>query len=118
VLTSGEAVANPSALLASRTMAGLLGSIGEDFDHVLIDAPPPLEVSDVMPLLHSVDGIVIVVRLGHTRETSAQRLAELLRRTSSAPVLGVVANHVARADIERYGYSSTPGRKRRRRKAG
>jgi Mrp family chromosome partitioning ATPase/capsular polysaccharide biosynthesis protein len=118
VLTSGEAVANPSALLASRTMAGLLGSIAEDFDHVLIDAPPPLEVSDVMPLLHSVDGIVIVVRLGHTRETSAQRLAELLGRTSSAPVLGVVANHVPRADIERYGYSSTPGRKRRRRNAG
>jgi Mrp family chromosome partitioning ATPase/capsular polysaccharide biosynthesis protein len=118
VLTSGEAVANPSALLASPTMAGLLGSIAEDFDHVLIDAPPPLEVSDVMPLLHSVDGIVIVVRLGHTRETSAQRLAELLTRTSSAPVLGVVANHVPRADIERYGYSSTPGRKRRRRNAG
>jgi Mrp family chromosome partitioning ATPase len=115
VLTSGEAVANPSALLASRSMSGLLGSIAEDFDHVLIDAPPPLEVSDVMPLLHSVDGIVIVARLGHTRETSAQRLADLLRRTSSAPVLGVVANHVARSDIERYGYSSTPGRKRRRR---
>jgi Mrp family chromosome partitioning ATPase/capsular polysaccharide biosynthesis protein len=118
VLTSGDAVANPSALLASRTMSGLLGSIAEDFDHVLVDAPPPLEVSDVIPLLHSVDGIVIVVRLGHTRETSAHRLAELLRRTASAPVLGVVANHVPRADIERYGYSSTPGRKRRRRNAG
>jgi Mrp family chromosome partitioning ATPase len=119
VLTSGEAVSNPPALLGNPTMAGLLGSLAEDFDRVLIDAPPPLEVSDVMPLLHSVDGIVIVARLGHTRAASAERLAELLRRTSSAPVLGAVGNHVPRADIERFGFSAvTPGRKRRRRKAG
>jgi Mrp family chromosome partitioning ATPase len=117
VLTSGEAVANPPALLASRTMAGLLDSIAEDFDRVLIDAPPPLEVSDVMPLLHSVDGIVIVARMGHTRVTSAQRLAELLKHTASAPVLGVVANHVPRADIERYGFSPTSARRRRRGKS-
>lgn len=117
VLTSGEAVANPPALLASRTMAGLLDSVREDFDRVLIDAPPPLEVSDVMPLLHSVDGILIVARLGHTREVSAQRLAELLGRTSSAPVLGVVANHVPRKDIERYGFAARPSRARGRRKS-
>jgi Mrp family chromosome partitioning ATPase len=117
VLTSGEAVANPPALLASRTMAGLLGSLAEEFDRVLIDAPSPLEVSDVMPLLHSVDGIVIVARMGHTRVTSAERLAELLTRTASAPVLGVVANYVPRVDIERYGFSSTSGRKRRPRKS-
>jgi succinoglycan biosynthesis transport protein ExoP len=117
VLTSGEAIANPPALLASRTMSELLSSIAEDFDRVLIDAPPPLEVSDVMPLLHSVDGLLLVARVGHTRVTSAQRLAELLRRTASAPVLGVVANHVKRSDIERYGFSWKASRKRRRRKS-
>ena len=44
----------------------------DDFDYVLIDAPPPLEVSDVMPLLRLVDGIVIVARVGQTRESSAR----------------------------------------------
>jgi Mrp family chromosome partitioning ATPase len=73
---------------------------------VLIDAPPPLEVSDALPLLAAVDGIILVVRLGHTREASAQRLRELLDRTPAAPVIGVVANGVARKDIEKYGVSA------------
>lgn len=87
-------------------MADLLHSVAEEFDYGLIDAPPPLEVSDVMPILHMVDGIVLVARVGHTREASAQRLMQLLARTSSAPIIGIVANCVPRKDIERYGLSS------------
>ncbi len=106
VLASGGAVANPPALLAERTMPGLLRSVAADFDYVLIDAPPPLEVSDVMPLLPIVDAIVIVARVGHTGETSAQRLVDLLRRASGTPILGIVANDVSSGDIEAYGFSS------------
>jgi len=84
-----------------------LRSVAEDFSYVLIDAPPPLAVSDVIPLLHMVDAIVIIARVGHTREASAQRLAQLLKQTTSAPVLGVVANDVASGDIKAYGFSST-----------
>lgn len=115
VLVGSREVANPPALLARETMSDLLASLREDFDHILIDAPPPLEVSDVMPLLHVVDGIVIVARVGHTRDISAQRLAQLLARASSAPVLGIVANSVAPKEIERYGFSSVqPARGQRR----
>jgi polysaccharide biosynthesis transport protein len=116
VLVSGGAVANPPALLAGEGMRDLLRSVSEDYDYVLIDAPPPLEVSDVMPLLSLVDGIVIVARVGHTRRLSAQRLAQLLGRTASAPVLGAVANCVPRKDVERYGFAWAPAAPSRRRK--
>jgi succinoglycan biosynthesis transport protein ExoP len=116
VLPSGEAAANPPALLAGRTMANLLRSLREEYDHVLIDAPPPLEVSDAMPLLPLVDGIVIVARIGHTRDLSARRLVELLGRVSSAPVLGVVVNCARRSDIEHYGFAVASGTQRRGRK--
>ncbi len=112
VLVSGGAAANPPALLAGATMASLLRSVAEDFDHVLIDAPPPLQVSDVIPLLGAVDGIVLVARAGHTREASARRLMQLLARVSSAPVLGVVANCVSRAEVEEYGFSAPCGERR------
>jgi polysaccharide biosynthesis transport protein len=112
VLVSGTAAANPPALLASAAMADVMRSLAEDFDRVLIDAPSPLEVSDVMPLLGAVDAIVIVARARHTRETSARRLRELLTRTPSAAVLGVVANAAAPKDIEKHGISS--GRSGRR----
>jgi Mrp family chromosome partitioning ATPase len=105
VLVGATMVANPPALLARPAMSELTRALTSSFDYVLIDAPPPLQVSDVMPLMAMVDGIVLVARLGHTRETSAQRLVQLLQRTPSAPVLGVVANAVSQSDIEKYGLS-------------
>jgi Mrp family chromosome partitioning ATPase/capsular polysaccharide biosynthesis protein len=106
----GAAVANPSALLSSPAMDDTLRTVAEYSDYVLVDAPPPLEVSDAMPLLHLVDAIVIVARVGQTRESSARRLVQLLARTPSAPVLGVVANGASRKDIEKYGFSTYSGR--------
>lgn len=116
VLLSGGEVANPPALLGGEGMRELVRSVADDFDRVLIDAPPPLEVSDVMPLLPIVDGIVIVARIGHTRQVSAERLAQLLGRTASAPVLGAVANCVPRKAIERYGFTWAPAARRGRSK--
>ncbi|HMD56058.1 MAG TPA: Wzz/FepE/Etk N-terminal domain-containing protein [Solirubrobacteraceae bacterium] len=108
VLLAGEGVDNPPALLASPQMADLLRALAEEYDYVLIDGPPPLAVSDVMPLLPLVDGMIIVARIGHTRDQSAQRLGQVLGRTASAPLLGVVANCVTSKDMERYGFSVAP----------
>jgi Mrp family chromosome partitioning ATPase/capsular polysaccharide biosynthesis protein len=117
VLASGAEVANPPALLAGSAMSEALTALSQDFDYLLIDAPSPLEVSDVIPLLPRVSGIVLVTRVGHTREASARRLAELLERTTTTPVLGLIANHVRDADIANYGFSSAPSSLRRRRKS-
>lgn len=103
VLVGGTGVANPPALLGRAATGELIRSLADEFDHVLIDAPSPLQFSDAMPLLGGVDGILIVARVGHTRETSARRLMELVQRTHSAPVLGVVANAVSPADMRKYG---------------
>lgn len=106
VLVSGREAANPPALLASPAMAELLRSLAEEHDYVLVDAPPPLGVSDVMPLLPLVEGIVLVARAGHTRESSARQLLQFLGRCSSAPVLGVVANGVSQADMKAHGFAA------------
>jgi Mrp family chromosome partitioning ATPase len=111
LLAGGGAVANPPALLAHPAMAELLHSVAEDFDYVLIDAPSPLEVSDVMPLLKLVDAVVIVARAGHTREMSAQRLVQLLAQSDVRP-LGIAANCLPRREMDRYGFATGDGRSR------
>ncbi|HEV2981161.1 MAG TPA: hypothetical protein VGX51_06990 [Solirubrobacteraceae bacterium] len=111
LLLGETGVPNPPAMLAEPTMPELVRAAAEEFDYVLIDAPPPLMVSDAMALLKIVDGIVLVGRIGHTREASAARLVELLTREKSARILGVVANDVARTDMERYGLSLGYGRR-------
>jgi len=113
VLVGGTKVANPPALLGRPATTELVRSLVDEFDHVLIDAPSPLQVSDVIPLLGAVDAIVIVARVGHTRATSAQRLVQLLQRTPSAPVLGVVGNAVSPAEIKKYGIYADAGQYRR-----
>ena len=105
VLGADRSVANPPALLAQDSVKDLLYSLAERFDSVLVDVPSPLEVSDAMSLLSIVDRIVVVGRVGHTHEASAQRLAQLLAGTTSAPVAGVVANFVAPTELKRYGFS-------------
>ena len=113
VLLSGGHTANPPALLAGERMRGVLRSAAEEFDYVLIDAPPPLQVSDALPLLGLVDGIVLVARSGHTHAAAARRLMQMLARVSSAPVLGVLANCVSRAEVQEYGFGAPYGQPRR-----
>ncbi len=109
LLAGGGSVANPPALLGHAAMADLLRSLSDEFDYVLIDAPSPLEVSDAIPLLKLADGVVIVGRAGHTRETSAQRLVQLLAQSDVRP-LGIAANCLRRGEMERFGFASGNGR--------
>ncbi len=110
VLASETPAANAPAAIANRAVPELLRSLTDDFDCVLIDAPSPLEVSDAMPLLKAVHGIVLVARAGYTHDRSAERLAQLLARSASAPVLGTVVNDVAGKELARFGISAGRGR--------
>jgi Mrp family chromosome partitioning ATPase len=97
--------------LAGGAMSELLGSLAEDFDSVLIDAPSPLEASDTISLLSEVDGIVVVARVRHTRDVSSQRLADLVSLPSTAPVLGIVVNDVSPRELQRSGLSAGHGQR-------
>jgi succinoglycan biosynthesis transport protein ExoP len=112
LLAGDTSVPNPPALVAQMATSGLLQTLAEKFDYVLIDAPSPLEVSDAVPLFSAVDGIVTVARVGHSREVSARRVQQMLDGPSNAPVLGVVANFAAPRELKRSGFSSFTGRTR------
>lgn len=92
VLTSGAALPpNPGELLESHAMESMLGSVKSLYDLVIVDTPPLTAVSDAFPLLHKIDGVIVVGRVGRNRRDVAQRLHETLLGTG-APLLGVIAN--------------------------
>ena len=114
ILTSGPTPANPSVVLATEHTAQLIKDLGESFTYVLIDAPPLLPVSDALPLLGLVDGVIIVSRLGITQRAAAKRLMELLGRVPDANILGVVANDVVADELYgTYVYAYTAPKRRR-----
>ncbi len=104
VLASGTSILNPAAPVASPAIESVLYSRDGEVDYVFIDAPPPLAVSDALPLLSSVDKIVVVTRLGHATHSAAQRLATLLESQSAVPVVGLVATGVPEDESAAFGF--------------
>lgn len=93
VLPSGPTPPNPSELLGSHQMQGLLTRLEADADLVLIDAPPLLPVTDAAILATLASGAIMVVRAGKTSRDQARRAVEVLRSVD-AHIYGVVMNMV------------------------
>jgi len=102
VLTSGTIPKMPAELLASERFARLIRQVREEFDYVLIDAPPVLLVTDPLLLACAADGIVLVVRAGVTTKPVLKRLRTALQKPN-VKALGYVLNGL-RDDSEGYGY--------------
>jgi capsular exopolysaccharide synthesis family protein len=94
VLTSGSKPPNPSELLGSQAMRGLVATLAEE-GMVVIDAPPLLPVTDAAVLGHAADGALLTVAAGVTVDHELQTALGHLE-TAQAKVLGVVLNRVSR----------------------
>ena len=103
VLLAGLIPPNPGGLIESTRMDYLLAEAERDYDLTIIDTPPIPLVSDAIPLIDRVQGVIVVGRLGNTDRDQARKLAEQLRKLE-APVLGVIANFAPPPDPEYYQY--------------
>jgi len=92
VIPAGPIPTNPAELLFSPRLTQALGVLGDRFAHIVIDTPPMLGVSDTLVLAPRVDGVILVLRHGHTGRDAAQRAVQMLGLVR-ARVLGVVLNH-------------------------
>jgi Mrp family chromosome partitioning ATPase len=70
-------------------------------DLVLFDSAPVLAVSDNLLLASLVDGVILVVRSGHTQRRDLIRAKQRLER-AGARLLGVVINQVPQWETRRY----------------
>jgi len=91
VVPGGSGAVNISNLLYSARMPELLERLKAEFDTVLIDSPPMLQIPDARVLGRMADAVILVVRAGQTSRDSAvaasQRFAE-----DHTPVLGTILN--------------------------
>lgn len=105
VLVAGAPPPNPLELLESQRMSDLLEVADSLYDLVIIDTPPIGVVSDAIALVHQVDGVVVVTRIGHTRRDHATSVIKQLRRLR-AHLLGVVVNGTRSGQEDYYGYEN------------
>src|ERR1039458_4710459 len=91
ILPSGPIPPQPVELLGSTVMKDYLTRWRNEFDHIIIDTPPCLSVTDAVVLSPHADRVILVARAGKTTKPALRRACELLLHVN-ARVMGIVLN--------------------------
>ncbi len=118
---AGRPHAEAGDLLYSARLTDLLYEVGEQFDHVVIDSPPSLALSDARTLARLAEGALLVV--SDTTERASLRRTKQALDDAGVRFLGFVLNRVDLSDpaygyYRQYGYNyyqerSGPARRRK-----
>jgi succinoglycan biosynthesis transport protein ExoP len=103
VLPAGTPPPNPAELLASSNMRNVLGQLAKEYDHIVLDTPPSLSVTDAVVLSPCADAVVLVIRSGQTTKQTLRRSRDLLAQVN-AKVVGVLLNAVDLSSPDYYYY--------------
>lgn len=98
--TSGTIPSNPAELLGSLKMGKIIEKLKEDFEYIIVDAPPALGVADARVLGKICDAIMVVVMAKKTNRDAALEVKDELER-SGEKIIGFVFNGV---DFSRHYY--------------
>lgn len=109
VLPAGTPPPNPAELLASPNMRDVLVELREQYDHIVIDTPPTLSVTDAVVLSPRADAIVLVIRSGQTTKQALRRSRDVLMQVN-AKVSGVLLNAVDLSSPDYYYYYEYQGK--------
>ncbi|HLX85528.1 MAG TPA: polysaccharide biosynthesis tyrosine autokinase [Terriglobales bacterium] len=109
ILPAGTPPPNPAELLASSNMRDLLTELREQYDHIVIDTPPTLSVTDAVVLSPRADATILVIRSGQTTKQALRRSREILMQVN-AHVAGVLLNAVDLTSPDYYYYYEYQGK--------
>lgn len=93
LIPSGTIPPNPTEVLNSQKMADLIDRLEQEYDYILVDAPPMLTISDAKTISRLVDNILLVFRFAQTEKRYVSEVANSLR-VSKSHVIGFVLNGV------------------------
>lgn len=102
VIGAGVIPPNPSELLNSDRMGDLIETLKQNFDYVLLDAPPVTVVTDAAVVGPKVDGALLVVR---SKFASARTVRQAKSRLESVGVR-VLGGVLTRFDMRKSGWRS------------
>ncbi|GAB4250342.1 MAG: hypothetical protein Kow00109_26270 [Acidobacteriota bacterium] len=99
VMTAGYGAENAVELLSLSRMRDLLRFAAEQFDNVILDAPPVLPIADARIISQLTEATVMVIHQGKTPYRLIERALEAIDRRK---LLGVVLNGVRTTGINGY----------------
>jgi polysaccharide biosynthesis transport protein len=109
VLPAGTPPPNPAELLASTNMRDILAELREQYDHIVVDTPPTLSVTDAVVMATRADAVVLVIRCGQTTKQALRCSRDILMQVN-ARVAGVLLNAVDLHSPDYYYYYEYQGK--------
>jgi capsular exopolysaccharide synthesis family protein len=109
IMPAGTPPPNPAELLASANMKDLVAELRQQFDHIVIDTPPTLSVTDAVVLSPRADATILVIRSGQTTKQALRRARDILMQVN-AHVAGVLLNAVDLTSPDYYYYYEYQGK--------
>lgn len=106
IVPVGKTSPNASELLNSDRLENFLELISEDYDLVILDAPPTTAVADARVLTHLADATILVVRWAATRREIAAMAAKHINE-AGGNIAGVVLSQVNVKQHATYGYGDS-----------
>ncbi len=103
VLAAGQRPPNPADLLTSAQLDALLLEWRTEYDHIIIDTPPVVVVTDAVLLSQRADAVMLIARSSRTGRHPVRMARDLLRK-ARAGMVGVVINDFE-IESQYYGYS-------------
>ncbi len=91
VMSAGSVGAESPNLLTSERLKTRCEQLREEFDIVIVDAPPLAHYADAIALGRLADGVVVVIEAESTRKESALAAVENLRN-ADVKIIGAVLN--------------------------
>ena len=105
----GTDVQAPLSLIATPDFDHLIRTVGDNFDYVIIDAPPVGLVIDAAEIAKSCDGSILVLEYNKTHRRALAEAKDQLERTGT-PILGCVLNKVTMDRLSTKKYYSYGGK--------
>ena len=105
ILFSGDVPPNPSELLGCEKMQEIIEELSKKYDYILVDTPPVSVVSVACIVTHLLDGVLLLVRQGHSNREAVKKAVANLELTGIKP-LGFVFNGVEVNKGGAYGYGN------------
>ena len=103
IITSGTYSPNPSEIINSKAISDFLGHARQEYDVVLIDAPPVLAATDAALWSSRVDGTALVYQVGKIARGALKR-SKVSLENLKANVVGVVLNGLKAEISPDFGY--------------
>ena len=103
-ISRGKSPSNPSELLSSQKFQTLLQELSQHYDHIILDTPPVLAVTDGI-IISQYTGVNLIV--ARHAKTQMKELELTLNRfeQAGAKVNGFILNDIQRSASGSYGYN-------------